>query len=94
MEIELVQDVANKIGLFDILAYTMEDLAHSIDRQRWNLEDLTVRGNGGDPRGDTWPNVVKPARLLHHSVDLLGICPLRIEDGLRIVEDYKHLPRG
>ena len=88
MEVELVQDVVDKTRPSTILVYSIEGIACSLDRQRWYVESLAVGRNGGNARGDTKADVVELTQLLHNFVDLLRIRPLRIEDRLRIIEDY------
>jgi hypothetical protein len=64
--------------------------AASVDNSR-NVESFAVGRDSGDAGGDAQANVGEPTQLLHHGIDLLGICPLGIEDRLCIVEDYEHL---
>ena len=94
MEVELIQDIVDKIGLFTILVYSIEGIACSLNRQRWYVESLAVGRNCGDARSDTKADVVELTQLLHNFVDLLRIRPLRIEDRLRIIKDYEDFLGG
>ena len=93
MKVELPENVVDVIGPFTVLVYPVEGIACSLDRQCWHVDSLAICGNGGNPRSDTKADVVEPTQLLHNGIDLLGVRPLRIKDGLRIIQDYEDLLR-
>ena len=91
MKVELVQDVVDGIKPFTIPVYVIEGFACSFNRQCRYVESFAVGRNSRDPRSDAKANVVQLTQLLYHTVDLLGIHPLRIQDRLCVVEDYQDL---
>jgi hypothetical protein len=53
-----------------------------------------MRGDSGEAGGYGEADVGEAAEFYNYAVDLLGVGPLRIEDGFRVVEEDDHLPRG
>ena len=94
MAVELLEDVVDEIGPFTVLVYPIEGVACGLNWQRWYVKGLAVGRNSGNARSDAKADVVELTQLLHRRVDRLSICPSRIEDRLRIIEDYEDLPRG
>ena len=76
------------------LVYAIERVACRLNRQRRDLEGLAVGRNSRNAGSDPKPNIAELTQLLHHTVDLLSIRPLRIQDRLRVVEDYQDLLGG
>ena len=91
MEVELLQDVVDQIGLLAMLVDPIERVTSRLDRQRRDLQNLAARRNREVARGDTKADFPEPTQFLHHVVDLLTACSLRIEDGFGVIEDYDHL---
>ena len=91
MKVKLAQDVVHEIGPFPTFVYPVEGIAGSLDRQCRYVDSLTIGRNGGDTGSDAKANVSELTQLLHHSIDCPGIRPLRIKDGLGIIEYYEDL---
>jgi hypothetical protein len=51
-----------------------------------------VSGDGRDTGSDADTYRFEPAQFIHHSMHLLGVRSLGIENRLGVVEDYEHLP--
>jgi hypothetical protein len=81
VEVELLQDVTDRIGRFTVLVDAIECAARSLNRQRRNFESFETRGDGGDAGGHANTNVAEPGQLIHNGVDLLRARPLWIENG-------------
>ena len=59
MEVELLQDAVDRIGLSVVPVGTIECGTRSLHRQRHHLESLAVSRDGGNARGDTKINVAE-----------------------------------
>jgi len=91
MEVQLSQNLVDRVRPFAPLVDPVERLACRLHRQCWDLEYLAVGGDGGDARGNAKTDVAEPSQLVHNRADLLCTWPLGIENGFCIVEDYYHL---
>lgn len=94
MTVQFAQDIVDSIRAFAALVNSTEGIPRSFNRQCWNPESLAVGRDGGNPRGDAKADIAELAQFFYHSVDLLGIHPLGIEDRLRVVEYYEDLGGG
>ena len=92
MEVELIQDPVDQVGLSMVLVDPIECIACGLRRQRRDIEGLAIGRNGGDTRCETETNVGELAQFLQYSVDLPRVRPLRVEDGFCVIEEYNHLP--
>jgi len=90
MELEVFEDVVDRIGPFPVLVDTIERVTRSPHRQRRDFDGFAVGWDGGDARGNTKADIVDLAELLNCRVYLVRVGYLRIEDGFGIVEDYEH----
>jgi len=91
VKVELSQDIVSQIGVSAVLVDPIERVVGSLDRQRWDVQSLTVRRDCGDPGGDAQAKVAEVTQLLHDIIDLMCARPLQTENGFGIVEDYEHL---
>ena len=92
VEVKFFQDVVNQIGPSAVLVDMIEGVGCSLRWQCGDVEDLAIGRDGGDAGSDAKINVVEPTQFLHHGIDLLSACPLRVENRLRIVKNYDHIP--
>jgi len=92
MKVKLLQDLDDQVRLLSLLVYAIERVSRGVDRQRWYVDNLALGWNGGDPRRNKETYRLPSAQLLHQPIDLFGVCPPWVEDGLGIVEDYEYLP--
>ena len=65
-----------------------------------SIDSVGISGRlqrGGDRRNmasNAGAHFVELTQCVNHRIDLLSICSFRVEDGLSVVKDDKHLPRG
>ena len=78
MELQLFQDFVDRIRPFAVLVDSIERVACPFNRQRWDLEGLAARRDGGDAGGYANADVVELGQLVHDGVDLLRTWPLQI----------------
>jgi len=71
MEVEIFQNAVDQIRLFTVLVEAIECITCGLHRQRWDLEDLAIRGDGGDAGGDAKTNVAELGQFIHSCVNLL-----------------------
>jgi len=80
MEVKSFQNVADQIGPFAVLVYSVECITRSLCRQRWNFWSLASGWDSGDTRRYAETNVAEMAQLLCCSIDLLGVCSMWVEN--------------
>ena len=94
MEVELLQDAVDQVGLSAMLVYVVERVACGLHRQCWDFEDFAIGRDDRDAGGDAKTNVAESGQFIHSHIDFLCTRHLGIEDRFSIVEDYEHLLRG
>ena len=70
----------------------VEDVACRLDRQCGDFRTLAVPGNGCNSGSDAEGHRFDLTQFIHYAVDLSGVYPMGVEDGLGVIEDYEHLP--
>jgi len=94
VEIQPLEKVADNIRPPTVAVDAVEDIACRLHRQCGDYRPLAVSGDSCDPGSDAKTNVVEPAQLLHHGINLPSIRSLRVENRFGVVEDYNHLLGG
>ena len=93
MEVELLQDIIDKAGMFVTFVGAIEGMTGGIHRRCCDFENLVFGRNGGDPRCYTETQGRQSAQLFHQDIDLHGVRPLWVKNGFGVVEDYESLLR-
>ena len=94
MEIELLNELPGNIRPPAVLVDAIEDVARRLHWERGDYWSIAMWGDGRNARSDAEADVFEPAQLVHHSVYVLGVSDLRVENGFGIVEDDEHLLGG
>ena len=91
VEIQAKDKVVDDVRPPAVAVDAVEDVARRFRRQCRDFWTLAVVGNGGNTGSDAEGHGCELTQLVHHGVDLLGVGPLGVEDGLGVIEDYEHL---
>ena len=91
MKIQTSEKVVDDARALVATVDAIEDFACGLHRQRGDLRTFAISGDccntGGDKEGDCF----ELAKFIDRGIDLLGVRSLRVENGLRVVQDYEHL---
>ena len=88
MEVELFQNLVGRVGP----STTFVDPVERVTLR--DVECLAMGRDGGDTGGYAKADVTEVTQLLHHTIYLLSVRHLRIENGFRIIEGGGRLFRG
>ena len=69
MEVELLQDAVDQIGLSAVLVDAIEGVTRSLHRQHRDVNNLQGGKNSGDPGREAKTNVVELTELLDRRVN-------------------------
>jgi hypothetical protein len=92
--VEALEKVVDDTRPPAVIVNAIEGLACGLRRQRGDHQAPTVLGNGRDSGSDADEDRFEPTQLIYQGIDLPSIRSLGIENGLAVVEDQKHFPRG
>ena len=91
MELQALDEVIDDVRSAAVIIDVGEDAASRLARQRRDYRTLAVAGDGCDAGSDAEGYRPELTQFIHHGINFLGVCPLRVKDRFCIVKDHENL---